>query len=116
MHNQKHQAPLEAFLFVDFFIVRKQKISLRAAYGIKGHNAYDYTKGFNWVGLVCVLAGIGISLAIYNPLSGKIHCEPLFYLTPTGCSFIGTGLLYWLLNKIPAIRKYTLGDREDITV
>lgn len=108
-------APLAALLFVDFFIIRKQKISLRAAYGLKGHDAYNYTKGFNFVGLLCVLAGIAISLAIYNPLSGKIHCEPLFYLTPTGCSFIGTGVLYWLLNKIPAIQKYTLRDREEIT-
>jgi NCS1 family nucleobase:cation symporter-1 len=62
-----------------------------------------------------VVVGIGISLAIYNPLSGDIHCEVLFYLTPTGCSFIGTGILYWLLNKIPAIQKYTLRDKEEMT-
>lgn len=108
-------APLAALLFVDFFVVRKQKISLRAAYGIKGHDAYNYTKGFNFIGLLCVLVGVGISLAIYNPLSGEIHCKSLFYLTPTGCSFIGTGILYWMLNKIPIIKKYTLRDREEIT-
>lgn len=34
----------------------------------------------------------------------------------TGCSFIRTRVLYWLLNKIPGIKKYTLRDREDITV
>lgn len=108
-------APLASLLFVDFFVVRKQKISLRSAYGIKGHNAYEYSKGFNFIGLLCVVVGVVISLAIYNPLSGNIYCEALFYLTPTGCSFIGTGLLYWILNKIPAIKKYTLRDREDIT-
>lgn len=108
-------APLAALLFVDFFVVRKQKISLRAAYGIKGHDAYNYTKGFNFIGLLCVLVGVGISLAIYNPLSGEIHCKSLFYLTPTGCSFIGTGILYWMLNRIPIIKKYTLRDREEIT-
>jgi len=109
-------APLAALLFVDFFIVRRQKISLRAAYGLKGHDAYKYTKGFNCVGLICVLAGVFISLAVYNPLSGEIHCEPLFYLTPTGCGFIGTGLLYWFLNQIPTVKAYTLKDRDDITV
>lgn len=109
-------APLAALLFVDFFIVRKQKICLRSAYGIKGYDAYEYSKGFNFVGLICVVAGVIISLAIYNPLSGEIHCDALFYLTPTGCSFIGTGVLYWLLNKIPRIKKYTLRDREKITV
>lgn len=109
-------APLAALLFVDFFLVRKQKLSLRGAYGLKGHDAYKYTKGFNFVGLLCVAAGVFISLGIYNPLSGEIYCEPLFYLTPTGCSFLGTGLLYWLINKIPAVKAYTLQDRKDITV
>lgn len=109
-------APLAALLFVDFFLVRKQKLSLRGAYGLKGHDAYKYTKGFNFVGLLCVAAGVFISLGIYNPLSGEVYCEPLFYLTPTGCSFLGTGLLYWLINKIPAVKAYTLQDRKDITV
>lgn len=109
-------APLAALLFVDFFLVRKQKISLRGAYGLQGHDAYKYTKGFNFVGLFCVVAGVFISLGIYNPLSGEIYCEPLFYLTPTGCSFVGTGLLYWLINKIPAVKEYTLQDRKDITI
>lgn len=108
-------APLAALLFVDFFFVRKQKLHLRSAYGIKGNDAYKYTKGFNFVGFICVLIGIFISLGIYNPLSGEIHCKYLFYLTPTGCSFIGTGIIYWLLNKIPAISKYTLRDRKEIS-
>lgn len=108
-------APLAALLFVDFFIIRKQKIDLRSAFGLKGHEAYEYTNGFNIVGLLCVAAGIIISLAIYNPLTGDIHCMPLFYLTPTGCAFIGTGLLYLLLSFVPAIRKYILRDRDSLT-
>lgn len=107
-------APLAALLFVDFFLIRKQKLSLRSAFGLKGHQAYRYHKGFNLVGFICIVAGIVISLAIYNPLSGTIHCKPLFYLTPTGCAFLGTGLLYLLLNQIPQIRKYTLKDRMEL--
>ena len=109
-------APLAALLCVDFFLVRKQKISLRSALGVKGYQAYEYTKGFNWVGLGCVVFGIILSLAIYNPIRGEIHCMPLFYLTPTGCSFLGTGLLYYLLSYIPAVRGYILRDREEVTV
>lgn len=106
-------APLAALLFVDFFLVRKQKISLRDAFGLKGYDAYEYTKGFNWIGLLCVLFGVILSLAVYNPLSGEIHCMALFYLTPTGCAFLGTGLLYYLLNRLPCVRKYTLKDRNE---
>lgn len=99
-------APLAALLFTDFFFVRRQKIDLRSAFCLKGHDAYNFTGGFNIVGLFCVAAGICISLAIYDPVSGAVHCMPLFYLTPTGASFLGTGLLYFILSKIPPVRKY----------
>ena len=109
-------APLAALLFTDFFIVRKQKLSLRSAFGLKGHTAYNYTGGFNWVGLFCVAAGIAMSLAIYNPLTGEVYCMALFYLTPTGFSFIGTGILYFALSRIPPIKRYLLRDRNDLTI
>lgn len=109
-------APLAALLFTDFFLVRKQRLSLRSAYQLKNHHAYDYTKGFNIVGLLCVIFGFFLSLAIYNPVTGEIHNMYLFYLTPTGCSFLGTGLLYFILSKIPCIRRYLLRDREELTI
>lgn len=109
-------APLAALLFADFFIVRRQKFSIRSAFGLDGHTAYDYTKGFNIVGLLCVAAGVAMSLLVYNPITGEIHCMPLFYLTPTGFSFIGTAVLYTVLSCIPPIRKYMLRDRDDITI
>jgi len=109
-------APLASLLFTDFFVVRRQKISLRSAFGIKGYNAYNYTGGFNWVGMVCVVAGIAMSLMIYNPVSGEIHNMLLFRLTPTGFSFIGTGVLYFVLSLIPPVKKYLLCDREELTV
>lgn len=109
-------APLASLLFTDFFIVRKQKFSIRSAFELKGHNAYRYTKGFNVVGLLCVAAGVAMSLAVYNPVTGEIHNMTLFYLTPTGFSFIGTGVLYYLLSLIPPVKKYLLKDREDITI
>ena len=109
-------APLAALLFMDFFVVRKQKLSLRSAFGLDGHNAYKYTRGFNIVGLLCVIAGVIMSLAVYNPVTGEIHNTTLFYLTPTGFSFLGTAVLYWLLSLIPPIRRYLINDRDDITV
>ncbi len=109
-------APLAALLFMDFFVVRKQKLSLRSAFGLDGHDAYKYTRGFNIVGLLCVIAGVIMSLAVYNPVTGEIHNMPLFYLTPTGFSFLGTALLYWLLSLISPIRRYLINDRDDITV
>ena len=109
-------APLAALLFTDFFLVRRQKLALRSAYGLPGHTAYRYTGGFNWVGLACVAAGAALSLAVYDPVSGTVRCVPLFVLTPTGLSFLGTALLYALLSYVPPIRRYLLQDRGEITV
>ena len=57
-----------------------------------------------------------MSLSVYNPVTGEIHNMALFYLTPTGFSFLGTGVLYFLLSLIPPVKKYLLQDREDVTV
>lgn len=109
-------APLAALLFVDFFFVRKQKLALRSAFELKGYNAYNYTHGINWIGMLCVAAGVAMSLLVYNPVTGEVHNMLLFRLTPTGFSFLGTGLLYLVLSYIPPIRKYLLRDRGEITV
>ncbi|MCR4779656.1 MAG: cytosine permease [Ruminiclostridium sp.] len=108
-------APLAALLFTDFFIVRRQRFSLRSAFMLKGHAAYRYTGGFNIVGLFCLAAGAAISLLIYDPVSTEIHCMPLFYLTPTGASFLGTGVLYFALSRIPAVNRYLMKDRGELS-
>lgn len=57
-----------------------------------------------------------MSLLVYDPVTGEIHNMTLFRLTPTGFSFLGTGLLYLLLSLVPPVRKYLLADRAEITV
>ena len=103
-------APLAALLFVDFFFVRKQKIDLKSAYEEEGHNAYVYSKGFNIVGAVCLALGFAFSLIIYDPIKSIVHNKLLFMLTPTGASLFFTAILYYLLCKIPGIRRYVRRD------
>lgn len=109
-------APLAALLFTDFFVVRRQKLALRAAFALKGHDAYRFTKGVNWVGFACVAAGAALSLAVYNPVTGQVYNQLLFRLTPTGLSFICTALLYFAVSLLPPVRRYLLQDTADITV
>ncbi|MBR0475948.1 MAG: cytosine permease, partial [Treponema sp.] len=96
--------------FADFFFVRRQQIDLRAAYGMKGHEGvYRFTKGVNLVGMAAVVFGVAVSLAIYNPVTCDVHIPFLFYLTPTGASFLATMIFYTGLSFVPAIRKYMAG-------
>lgn len=107
-------APLAALLFVDFFFVRHQKLDLRSAYGLKGHHAYDYTGGFNVIGLACMVFGVLMSLMVYDPVNGVVHCKLLFYLTPTGFSALATGLLYYFVSKLPFGGCYLKQDRREV--
>ena len=106
-------APLAALLFVDFFLVRKQKIDLKSAYELPGHTAYRYTGGFNIVGIICLALGFGFTLLIFDPINVVIHNKILFMLTPTFASFLFTGILYYLLCKIPFIRDYVIRKGPD---
>lgn len=106
-------APIASLLAVDFFIIRKQKLSLRSAFEVENHSSYHYTGGFNLVGIASLLVGVATSLCIYDPLADVVHIPQLFPLTPTVCAYISTGLCYYLLNQIPAVRRYTLADQKE---
>ena len=60
--------------------------------------------------MVCLAVGFIFSLLIYNPIKGVVHIPVLFVLTPTGSSFLVTGILYYLLCKLAPIRRYVRKD------
>lgn len=105
-------APLGALLLVDFFFVRKQRFDMRSAFELPGHDAYRYTNGYNIIGLFCIIVGCAISLLVYDPINMVVHNEFLFSFTPTGLSFVGSGILYLLLCKLPFVRRYMGKDAK----
>lgn len=111
------QAPIIGLSFTDYILVRKIKLSLKSAYFIKGHHAYDYNGGFNLIGLACVLIACSTTiLFVYNPITGQAE-SPIFLLT-TGSGFdaIWGRLLYYLASVVPYCRKYLLHDRSDLEI
>lgn len=66
------QAPIIGMSFADYILIRKRKLSLKSAYFLKDHHAYDYNCGFNVIGLACVLiACVTTILFVYNPITGQ---------------------------------------------
>ena len=110
------QGPIIGMIVVDYLIVKKRKISLRSLYGLDGHDAYDFTHGFNLVGLACiVIAFVTNILFIYNPLTAEIKSSVFLVLTGSGYTAVCGGLLYWLASLTP-LRKYMLRDRSEIDI
>ena len=110
------QAPIIGMIVVDYLVVKKRKLSLKAAYFIEGHDAYRFTGGFNLVGIGCVILSCLITiLFVYNPLTGSIQ-SPLFLIfTGSGFDAICGGLIYWLASLTP-LKKDMLRDRDDLEI
>lgn len=111
------QGPIIGIMFVDYIILRKRKFSLKSLYYQDGHAAYKFKGGFNWVGVVVIIATLLIALVfVYNPIYGIVE-SPIFYVT-TGSGFTAVmgGLLYWIASKFPSLRAIMLRDRDDLDI
>lgn len=108
------QGPIIGMTVVDYLIVKQRKISLKSLYHIDGKNAYDFTNGFNLVGLGCILISfVTCVLFIYNPLTAEIKSPIFLTITGSGYTAICGGLLYWLASLTP-LKSYMLRDRDEI--
>lgn len=111
------QGPIIGIMFVDYIILRRRRFSLKALYFQKGHDAYRFPGGVNWVGVACILVTLAVALIfVYNPITGAIK-SPLFCVfTGSGFTALLGGVLYYALTKIPSIRAVALRDRDDLEI
>lgn len=110
------QGPIIGMTVADYLVVKKRKLSLKSAYGLKGHDAYKFTGGFNFVGIGCLIIAFVVSmLFVYNPMTGVIHSDIFLFTTGSGFTAIFGGLLY-LIASITPLRKYMLRDRDDLEI
>jgi len=110
------QGPIIGMTVADYLIVKRRKISLKSLYGIDGHNAYEFTHGFNLVGLGCLIISFATCVVfIYNPLTAEIKSPLFLILTGSGYTAVCGGLLYWLASLTP-LKKYMLRDRNELEI
>lgn len=110
------QGPIIGMTVVDYLIVKKRKISLKSLYNIDEHKAYEFTGGFNLVGLGCMLiAFVTNILFVYNPLTAEIKSPIFMFLTGSGYTAVCGGLLYWLASLSP-LKKYMIRDRNELDI
>lgn len=110
------QGPIIGMTIVDYLILKKRRISLKAAYGLKGHEAYYFTNEFNIVGIGCLVISFAAAmLFVYNPMTGEIKSDVFLLTTGSGFTAIMGGLLYYLAG-LTKLRDYMLKDRGDLSV
>jgi NCS1 family nucleobase:cation symporter-1 len=72
-------APMVGIQIVDYFVLRRQRISLRAIYDPSPDAAYAYWGGFNPAAILAMAVGVVTYLYLLNPQSYAIH-EPFPYV------------------------------------
>lgn len=102
--------PIVALLLVDFYIVRKQKFSMRALYQVDGLNSYRYTGGYNIPVLVSFAAGIAGYFFAYDPINAVPRMEIFLYTTATGFAMLVSAAVYLILNMFKPINAYLRKD------
>ena len=100
------QAPISGMMIVDFFLIRRQKISIKSLYAAYGK------KNVNPVGIVCLVLGFAAGALIYVPYNEDILNPVFYYTTASGLSFFVGGFSYLAASWIPGVRKYMMKDIE----
>lgn len=110
------QGPIIGMILVDYFIIRKRKLSLKSAYNLKGHDAYKYSNGYNLVGLLCIIISCVVTmLFVYNPYDGSIKSNIFLFTTGSGFTAILGALLYYLAS-VTLFKRYMVRDRGDLEI
>ncbi len=99
-YNGTMYAPIVGIVFVDFFVLPRQKLSLWAIFESAPSGAYHYTHGFHWPALASLVLGQGLYLFLYNPITGETHdffrimpASPFACLVPAATYYVATRVL-----------------------
>lgn len=83
----------------DYFFLRRQKLDLRALHGDPATSAYRFAGGFNPIGIVALVVGFVVYIAVFNPQT--LESAPAFkYLTASLPSCFAAGLVHYVLTRI----------------
>lgn len=92
-------APLVAIQIVDYYILRKQKLNIRAIYDSSPTSDYAYWGGFNPAALVAMVAGFFTYIYLLNPLTYESN-SPYEYLTAALPTAVVGGVVYLIVTKL----------------
>lgn len=88
----------------DYFLLRRQRVSLRSVFAAEGRSPFRFWGGFNPVALVALLAGFLIYVLIFNPQT--LAASPLFaVLSASLPSCVLAGVVHYLLTRLLVIPK-----------
>jgi NCS1 family nucleobase:cation symporter-1 len=105
-------APLCGIQIVDYFVLRRGRIDVRAIYAAEPRQPYYFWRGVNPAAMIALAAGCLTYIALLNPLSfGSAALYP--YLTASLPSAAAAALAYYLAS-VAVIRAGRGGYRQSV--
>ncbi len=92
-------APIVMMQLVDYFVFRRQTISLRSLYDETESSKYYFWKGYNWVAIIVFIASIALYFVFLDPFA-LVPTKLFPYCTATGAVSIFAAAMYYILGKI----------------
>ena len=92
-------APMCGIQAVDFFVLRRQNLDMRALYGAGRNNPYAFWGGVNPAAIIGFAVGIVVFLLLLNPVT-YVPKGIFGYTTASIPSLLSAGLAYWLASLV----------------
>lgn len=92
-------APIIGVVIVDYFILRRQTLDLRAIFSSERGSPYDFWGGWNIAAFIGVGVGSGVYLALLNPVS-LWYSAPFPYMTASVPALLSGGVVYLILTQL----------------
>jgi NCS1 family nucleobase:cation symporter-1 len=92
-------APLCGIQIVDYYVLRKRRIDIRAIYT---GPRYRFWRGINPAAVAAMLVGFGVYTYLLNPLTYASRW-PYQYLTASLPTALAAALIYWLVTRLIVI-------------
>jgi nucleobase:cation symporter-1, NCS1 family len=106
-------APISGIIFVDYFLLRRQRLCLRSIFDAAPHGAYHYWRGVNLLAVGGVVLGQVVYFSLYNPVTQEAHW--LFRFVPASIgAFFAPAIFYWAGMRLRGVRLSSseYGDRD----
>lgn len=106
-------APLVGIHLVDFYVLRRRTLTVRALYQEGDDSAYAFWNGWNPAALAGLAVGAAIYIAVLNP-STFAHAGIFEYLSASMPALVAAGLVHWILTKLVVQPAGKGGYRQDV--
>ncbi len=92
-----------AVVGVDYFILRKQEISLEHIFVPTARGRYWFWGGYNWVAVAVILGSCVLYLVLFDPVTLRVY-GPFRWVGASIPSVTATALAYYILMRLLVLR------------